>query len=168
MGPVSAEAEIDAPREAIFEYLLDVASRPVIFGPDMQEFRLFDLDSEGRGAGYRFRFRRGGWVGMTLASSERPNRVSERGETGRGNRTPAGFEWELSETVPGLSRVRLSYWTEVTGPAAALDRITGHAGRYERILKAALGRLRDQVEEGSEEVEPIAVAGGNRFETGVP
>lgn len=168
MGPVSAEAEIDASREAIFEYLLDVASRPVIFGPDMQEFRLFDLDSEGLGAGYRFRFRRGAWVGMTLVSSERPIRVSERGETGRGNRTPAGFEWELSETVAGLSLVRVSYWTEVTGPAAAVDRITGHAGRHERVLKAALGRLRDQVEEGSEEVESIAVAGGNRFDTGVP
>lgn len=168
MGPVSAEAEIDASREAIFEYLLDVASRPVIFGPDMQEFRLFDLDSEGLGAGYRFRFRRGAWVGMTLVSSERPIRVSERGETGRGNRTPAGFEWELSETVAGLSLVRVSYWTEVTGPAAAVDRITGHAGRHERVLKAALGRLRDQVEEGSEEVGSIAVAGGNRFDTGVP
>jgi hypothetical protein len=168
MGPVSEEAEIDAPREAIFEYLLDVASRPVIFGSDMQQFRLFDLDSDGLGAGYRFRFRRGGWVGMTLASSECPIRLSERGQTGRGNRTPAGFEWEISETVAGLSRVRLSYWTEVTGPAGALDRITGHAGRYERVLKAALGRLRDQVESGAEEVEAITVAGGNRFETGVP
>ena len=168
MGPVSAEADIDAPREAIFAYLLDVASRPVIFGPDMQQFRLFDLDSEGLGAGYRFRFRRGAWVGMTLVSSERPIRLSERGETGRGNRTPAGFEWELAETVAGLSRVRLSYWTEVAGPSAALDRVTGHPGRHERFLKAALGRLREQVEQGSEEVMPVEVAGGNRFETGVP
>ncbi|MFM9150172.1 MAG: hypothetical protein ACKORA_06840 [Solirubrobacterales bacterium] len=71
MGPVFAEAEIDATREEIFEYLLDVASRPVIFGPDMEQFHLFDLDPVGKGAGYRFRFKRGGWVGMTLVSTER-------------------------------------------------------------------------------------------------
>jgi len=168
MGPVSAEAEIDATREAIFDYLLDVGSRPVIFSRDMEEFRLLAIDPEGDGAGYRFRFRRGGWTGMTIESSERPVRISERGETGRGNRTPAGFEWELSETPSGLSQVRLSYWTEVSGPGAVLDRLTGHAGRYTRILRASLGRLREEVEGGDRKVELPVVAGGNRFETGIP
>lgn len=168
MGPVFAEAEIDASREEIFDYLLDVASRPVIFGPDMEQFRLFDLDTEGEGAGYRFRFKRGGWVGMTLVSTERPIRLSERGETGRGNQTVAGFEWELSETPAGLSLVRLSYWTEVTGAAGALDRVTGHAGRHTRVLRAALGRLREQVEGGGEAIAHVEVAGGNRFQTGIP
>ena len=168
MGPVSAEAEIDAPRQVIFDYLMDVESRPVLFGSDMEHFRLLDLDPEGEGAGYRFRFKRGKWVGMTVESSERPIRISERGETGRGNRTPAGFEWELSETPAGLSQVRLSHWTEVMGAAAALDRITGHSGRYTRILRAALGRLRTQVESGEEQVDRLTVAGGNRFETGIP
>lgn len=168
MGPVSAEAEIDATREAIFDYLLDVGSRPVIFSRDMEDFRLLDIDPEGDGAGYRFRFRRGGWIGMTIESSERPVRISERGETGRGNRTPAGFEWEFSETPSGLSQVRLSYWTEVSGPGAAIDRLTGHAGRYTRILRTSLGRLREEVEEGARKVELPVVAGGNRFETGIP
>lgn len=168
MGPVYAEAEMDASRGAIFDYLLDVGSRPVIFGSDIEDFRLLDIDPEGEGAGYRFRFRRGSWVGMTIESSERPVRLSERGETGRGNRTPAGFEWELSETPAGLSNVRVSYWTEVEGVSAALDRVTGHPGRHARILRAALGRLREQVEGGPEKVEFLAVAGGNRFETGVP
>ncbi|MFZ9668812.1 MAG: SRPBCC family protein [Solirubrobacterales bacterium] len=168
MGPVFAEAEIDASREEIFDYLLDVASRPIIFGPDMEQFRLFDLDTEGEGAGYRFRFKRGGWVGMTLVSSERPIRLSERGQTGRGNQTVAGLEWELSETPAGLSLVRLSYWTEVTGAAGALDRVTGHAGRHTRVLRAALGRLREQVESGGEAIAHVEVAGGNRFQTGIP
>ena len=168
MGPVFAEAEVDATREAIFDYLIDVGSRPVIFGPDMEDFRLLDIDPEGVGAGYRFWFRRGSQVAMTVESSERPGRISERGETGRGNRTPAGFEWELSETPSGLSQVRLSYWTEVSGAGAALDRLTGHPGRHTRILRSALGRLREQVEDGARKLELPAIAGGNRFETGIP
>lgn len=168
MGPVFAEAEIDAPREAIFDYLMDLASRPVIFDRDIEDFRLVDLDSKGVGAGCRFRFRRGDWVGMTIVAAERPMRISERGETGRGNRTIAGLEWEIGESITGLSEVRLSYWTEVEGVAGTIDRLTGGAGRHERYLKSALARLRHEVETGSDAVERIQVAGGNRFETGVP
>lgn len=169
MGPVYAEAEIDVPREVLFDYLMDYSTRPVLFGDDMSGFRLVGYQSEGVGAGARFRLgKHGSWLGMSITAGERPVRISERGATGRGNMTPAGFEWEFEATPAGPTAVTLSYWTEVTGPAAVPDRFTGRAGWHTRILKAALGRLRDQAEGGLFERETLTVAGGNRFETGVP
>lgn len=169
MGPVYAEAEIDVPREVLFDYLMDYATRPVVFGDDITAFRPVGFDLEGVGAGARFRLgKHGSWLGMTLSGADRPVRISERGTTGRGNRTPAGFEWEFEVTPAGPTAVRLSYWTEVGGAAAVPDRFTGRAGWHTRILKSALGRLRTQTEEGRFDRADVAVAGGNRFETGVP
>jgi hypothetical protein len=169
MGPVYAEAEIDVPREVLFDYLLDYGSRPVVFGEDLIAFRLVTFDSDGIGAGARFRLgKHGSWLGMTITEAERPVRISERGTTGRGNMTPAGFEWEFETTPAGPTAVRLSYWTEVVGAAAVPDRFTGRAGWHTRFLKSALGRLRVETEEGRFGKEDLAVAGGNRFETGVP
>lgn len=169
MGPVFAEAEIDASRQKIFDYLLDLGSRPVIFGDSVTEFRLLDIQSRGIGSGARFRFgKRGSWVDLTITGAEEPRRISERGHTGRGNRTPAGMEWEIEETPAGPSRVRASYWTEVSGVAGAVDRITGGAGKHERMLRSALTRLRSEVESGVETSEVPRIAGIGRFETGVP
>ena len=159
MGPVYAEAEIDVPREVLFDYLMDYASRPVVFGDDLLGFRPVGFETEGVGVGARFRLgRHGSWLGMSITDAERPVRISERG----------GFEWEFESTPAGPTAVRLSYWTEVEGAAAVPDRFTGRSGWHARLLKSALGRLRTQAEDGRFEVADVAVAGGNRFETGVP
>ena len=169
MGPVYAEAEIDAPREEIFEYLLDYLTRPVLFGDSASDFRMLQLDPRGVGAGARFRFRRrSAWVSLAITGAERPSRVSERGSTGRGNQTPAGMEWEITETEGGPSRVKVFYWTEPSGLAAVPDRLTGGAGWYGRLLKRVLAHLREEIEGGREEAAALSVAGGNRFETGIP
>jgi hypothetical protein len=169
MGPVYAEAEIDVPREVLFDYLMDYSTRPVVFGEDLTGFRLVGFEAVGIGAGARFRLgKHGSWLGMSITDAEGPVRISERGSTGRGNMTPAGFEWEFEVTPAGPTAVRLSYWTEVEGAAAVPDRFTGRAGWHTRLLKSALGRLRVQVEEGRFGREDLTVAGGNRFETGVP
>lgn len=169
MGPVYAEAEIDVPREVLFDYLMDYSTRPVIFGEDLIDFRLVGFESDGVGVGARFRLgKHGSWLGMSITEAERPVRISERGSTGRANMTPAGFEWEFETTPAGPTAVRLSYWTQVEGAAAVPDRFTGRAGWHTRALKAALVRLRDQVEEGLFERSSVTVAGRSRFETGVP
>jgi len=169
MGPVYAEAEIDAPREEIFEYLLDYLTRPVLFGESASDFRMLRLDPRGVGAGARFRFRRRrAWVSLAITNAESPNRISERGSTGRGNQTPAGMEWEISESESGLSQVKVYYWTAPSGVAAVPDRITGGAGWYGRLMKRVLTRLREEIEGGREEAAALSVAGGNRFQTGIP
>lgn len=169
MGPVSAEAEIDAPREEIFEYLLDYLTRPVLFGDSASDFRMLQLEPRGVGAGARFKFRRrSAWASLAITDAERPSRISERGSTGRGNLTPAGMEWEITETEAGPSKVKVYYWTEPSRAAAVPDRLTGGAGWYGRFLKRVLACLREEIEGGREEAAALSVAGGNRFETGIP
>ncbi len=168
MGPVYAEIEIDAPREQIFEYLMDIATRPILFGDAIEDFRLLRLESEGVGAGARFRFkRRSAWIDTTITSVEPPRRVSERGAGGHFNRGLNGFEWEIAESVGSVSTVRLSYWTEPQGFARLTDRLTGGAGWYRRRLGHALDRLRDRIETEQTGSAPIPVAGGNRYATGI-
>lgn len=168
MGPVFAEINIDAPPERIRDYLMDFATRRELYGNSVDQFRLLRLNSRGVGAGARFRFKRGrSWVDSSIIEAG-SRRISERGEAGRFNRTPAGTEWELDESSAGVTRVRLSYWTEPSGAAAHFDRLTGRAGWHSRRLKRATRRLRELMEAPEVPVTaPVGVAGGKRHETGV-
>ncbi|MEX0620516.1 MAG: SRPBCC family protein [Solirubrobacterales bacterium] len=168
MGPLYAEIEIDAPREVIYEYLLDIATRPGIYDGSISDFRLLRLDTRGIGAGARFRFRRrSAWVDTTITTVDPPRRISERGSTGRLNGNSTGTEWEIAETANGLSLVRLSYWVEPHGVYRHFHRFTGGSRWYGRQLRHAVRRLRDVVEAERLKTDRIRVAGGNRFETGV-
>jgi len=168
MGPLYAEIEIDAPREVIYEYLLDIATRPKIFGDSISEFRLLRLDTRGIGAGARFRFkRRSAWVDTTIFAVDPPRRISERGATGRLNRNMTGTEWEITEAANGVSVVRLTYWVDPHGFYLHFHRLTGGSRWYGRQLRHAVRRLRDMVEAERMESDDITVAGGNRYETGV-
>lgn len=168
MGPVYAEIEIDAPREMIFNYLLDMATRPDLYGKSVSEFRLLRLDSRGVGAGARFRFRKHkAWADSSIVAADPPRRISERGNTGRLNRTVTGTEWEIAESAGGVSTVRISYWTEPTGMAKMFDRLRGGAGWYGRLMKRTANELRERVEAERMATAPVGVNGGNRYSTGV-
>lgn len=168
MGPVYAEIEIDAPRELIFNYLMDMATRPDLYGKSVSKVRLLRLDSRGIGAGARFQFkRRKAWADSSITAAESPRRISERGATGRLNRTVTGTEWEIAESPSGVSLVRVSYWTEPKGMAKAFDRMNGGAGWYRRLMKRVAAELRDRVEAERLSTVPVGVAGGNRYSTGV-
>jgi len=168
MGPVYAEIEIDAPREQIFEYLMDMATRPDLYGDSISDFRLLRLESRGIGAGARFRFKhKKAWADSAITSTDFPRRISERGATGRLNRTATGTEWEIAEAPGGVSTVRVSYWTEPTGMAKMFDRLKGGAGWYGRLMKRVASELRARVEAEKTSAVPVGVAGGNRYSTGV-
>ncbi len=168
MGPVYAEIEIDAPREMIFDYLLDIATRPVLFGNSIEDFRLLRLETRGVGAGARFRFkRRSAWNDTTITAAENPRRISERGSTGRLNRNQTGFEWEIGEEATGVSVVRLSYWIEPWGVYRYVQRFTGGSRWYTKRMGKALRQLRDRIEAERTTTGPIEVAGGNRYKTGI-
>jgi len=168
MGPVYAEIEIDAPREQIFDYLMDMATRPDLYRDSITDFRLLRLESRGIGAGARFRFKkRKAWADSAITATEAPRRISERGATGRLNRTPTGTEWEIAESPSGGSTVRVSYWTEPSGMAKMFDRLRGGTGWYGRLMKRVAAELRDRVEAERTAAVPVGVAGGNRYSTGV-
>jgi uncharacterized protein YndB with AHSA1/START domain len=172
MGPVSAEIEIDAPRERVFATIADLARRPSFTDHFLSGFRLTRIESSGIGAGARFRVAsplRSVWMDTTIVELEEPHRVVERGRGGRANRIPSTTLWELTEGTGSLTRVRVSRWTEPSNPLdRTLEILAANSISEQRGWREALRRLRDRLE--SEEAAPalVAVAGGNPHATGIP
>jgi uncharacterized protein YndB with AHSA1/START domain len=171
MGPVSAEVEIDVPRERVFETIGDLAVRPAFADHFLSHFHLTRIESRGVGAGARFKVEaplRSVWMDTTIVELEEPHRIVERGRGGRANRIPAHTVWELTEGPGSLTSVRLSHWTGPGNVDRALEILSAASVWQERGWRRALHRLRDGLESGALESRRIAVAGGNRYETGIP
>jgi uncharacterized protein YndB with AHSA1/START domain len=172
MGPIRAETEIDLPRERVFAVLADLAARPSFADHLLTDFHLTRIESSGIGAGARFRVwvpLRSIWADTTIVELEPPHRIVEHGRCGRGNRIPTRTAWELTEGPGSLTSVRLSHWTEPAKPIdRALEIVTAASCWQRRGWQKALSRLRDELEADPPRVRRIAVAGGNRYATGVP
>jgi len=172
MGPVSAEIEIDAPRERVFEVIADLARRPSFTDHFLDDFHLTRIESRGIGAGARFRVAsplRKVWMDTAIDELEAPHKLVERGRGGRGNRIPTTTVWELTEGAGSLTRVRVSHWTEPSNPLdRALEVLAGNSASALRGWRTALHRLRGQLESGEAAPAPVAVAGGNPHATGIP
>lgn len=172
MGPVSASTAVDVPRKRVFEFVGDLANRPLFTDHFISDFHLSRLDSAGIGAGARFRFfapPQAIWMETAIEEVEAPHRIVERGRGGRGGRVPSTTAWELLEGPGSLTTVRVSYRTEPTHPLDRAKEAIGLAAHwYERDWGIALRRLRDLLESGAPVSEPVGIAGGNRHATGVP
>jgi uncharacterized protein YndB with AHSA1/START domain len=171
MGPVSAEVEIDAPREQIYAALVDLSARPSFTDHFQTGFHLTRIDPVGIGAGARYRVKapwRKVWMDSAIVSVEEPFQIVEAGEAGRVNRIGNHVVWELREGPGPLSTVRVTHWTEPTPVDRVLEIASAGSFWLERGWREALRRLRDQIESDQPIVERIAVAGGNRYATGIP
>jgi uncharacterized protein YndB with AHSA1/START domain len=165
MGPISATTSIDAPRERVFAFLVDLANRPAIFGSFVSEYRLERLDSAGVGAAARFRVAESGlWMESVIEEASPPHRILERGSGGRLGRIPIFTAWELTEGPNrGTCEVRVTFWTEPKNPFDRARERAPWAGRfYRRSWAAVLARLKQVIEDGTP-VERVAVAGGDRI-----
>jgi|SRR5215213_4906702 len=171
MGPIAAEIEVDVPREEAFALLSDLSARPSFTDHFLTDFHLTRIDAVGVGAGARFRVKaplRSPWEDTTIVEVEAPFRIVERGLGGRTNRIPNHTVWELTSGAGSLTRVRLSHWTEPKHLDRGLEILSAGSVWQERRWKQALRRLRDNLEGERLEIERIAVAGGNRYATGIP
>lgn len=172
MGPVSAEIEIDAPRERVFAVIADLARRPSFTDHFLTDFHLTRIESGGIGAGARFRVTaplRSVWMDTAIEELEGSFRIVEHGRGGRGNRIPATTVWELTEGTGPLTKVRVSHWTEPSNPLdRALEVFAGYSIWVRRGWHEALRRLRDQLESEGDAPAQVAVAGGNAHATGIP
>jgi uncharacterized protein YndB with AHSA1/START domain len=171
MGPVSAEIEIDLPREEVFATLADLAARPSFTDHFLTDFHLLRIEARGAGAGARFRARgplRKVWMDTAIVATEEPFRIVEEGRGGRGNRIRNHTVWELTEAPGGLTAVRVSHWTEPAAVDRVLELLSLGSVWQGRGWRQALCRLRDNLESDHPVVERIAVAGGNRYATGIP
>src|SRR5919107_3698704 len=112
MGPVSAELEIDAPREQVFAALADLGARPSFTDHFLTGFHLTRIDGSGVGAGARFRVAaplRKVWMDTAIVAVEEPFRIVEEGRGGRANRIRNHTAWELTEAPGGLTAVRVTH-----------------------------------------------------------
>lgn len=172
MGPVSAEIEIDAPRERVFAAIADLSHRLFFTDHFLTGFHLTRIESIGLGAGARFRVAsplRSVWMDTAIAELEAPYRLVERGRGGRANRIPVTTAWELTEGAGSLTRVRVSHWTEPSNPFdRAVELAAANSVWAQRGWREALRRLRDRLENDEAAPAPPAVAGGNAHATGIP
>jgi hypothetical protein len=172
MGPVVAEIEVEASREAAFELLTDLGRRPNFTDHFLTGFRLTRIDARGIGAGARFRVKaplRSPWEDTTSVELSAPNRVEERGTGGRVNRIPNHTVWEIEPSKAGMIRIRVTHWTEPKEPIDKLVESLSFSAHFQRKgWERAIKRLRDLLEAGVPGGERIAVAGGNRYTTGIP
>lgn len=171
MGPISAETEIDVPRGRAFELIGDLAARPAFTDHFLSDFHLTRIDSSGVGAGARFRVEaplRSIWMDTAIVRLEEPFRIVEEGRGGRANRIRCHTVWELTGGAGSLTRVRLVHWTEPRNPLdRALELASAASLWQQRGWRGALRRLRELLESEAA-AERIAVAGGNRYATGIP
>lgn len=172
MGPISAEVEVDASREEIFPLLTDLSLRPSFTDHFLEDFHLTRIDAVGIGAGARFRIGtplRSPWADTAIVELEEPFKVVERGWTGRANRIETATVWELTGGTGGLTKVTLATSTKPSNPLdRAVEVLSGAETFQRRGWREALHRLRE-ILEGERQIEGrVAVAGGNRYATGIP
>jgi len=171
MGPISAETEIDVPRERVFEFISDLASRPSFTDHFLSDFHLTRLESRGVGAGARFRVEqplRSVWMDTAVTELQAPHLIVEHGHGGRLNRIRTRTVWELTEGPGSLTTVRVADWTEPGPVDRVLEVASGASFWQQRGWREAMRRLRDLLESEAPRPARIAVAGGNRYATGVP
>ena len=151
MDPISLHANIDRPREEVFAYLADVANHPEFTDHFLKDWRLTREESEGRGAGARYRqtgrFDRFGYYDLSLAELDPPYRIIAVGRGGKYNRIKTFHQWTLEPDGDGT---RLEYLYE-TEPPLRSDRIVEAAGGrrswFRRGAGKALRRLQNILEE---------------------
>ena len=160
MVPVHVHATIAAPREDVFDFVVDLANRASWMDHCTSGLRLAHPKSDGVGAAARYRleapFYRV-WVATQIVEAERPRRIVEHTRGGHSNRSDGEIVFELSRPGKGLTRVELTIWSQ---PGTARERFLEKLGArrwVKRQAKIALARLRAVFEERPD--EPLARTG---------
>jgi uncharacterized protein YndB with AHSA1/START domain len=162
VDPLTLHVNIDRPREQVFAYLADVANHPEFTDHFLKGWRLTREQSEGRGAGARYRqdgrFDRFGYYDLNLAELDPPRRIVGVGRGGKYNRIKTFAEWKLEPTGGG-TRVDFVFETEPALPTDRLIEAFGYRGWVRRNANKALKRLRGILEDNEGRGVRATVAG---------
>jgi len=161
---VTVNVTIDRPREEVFAYLADIANHPEFCDHYRKDWRLTREDSQGRGAGARYRrdaaFDRFGYYDVNFSEVQAPHRIVGVGRGGKYNRIKTFEQWTLEPAGGGGTRLEYLYETE---PPLATDRLvealTGRRGWARRHGGKAMRRLRSILEENRDRGARATVAG---------
>jgi uncharacterized protein YndB with AHSA1/START domain len=162
MREVTVDVHISAPREQIFDFIVDLAGRPSYTDHYLDDFRLARVNPVGVGAAARFRLRLPlgkQYAELRISEAERPRTVVEEMRVGRLGRNRSVAVYELSQGAGGLTHVELTTYAE---PATPIDRLKeiGAASWVRRKTKKSLERLRAIFEEPDRTpVERATIAG---------
>ena len=163
MDPVTLHVNIDRPREEVFAYLADIANHPEFTDHFLGDWRLTRVDSEGRGAGARYRqggrLDRFGYYDMSFAEVDPPYRLIAVGRGGKYNRIETFHQWTLE---PSSSGTRLEYLYETEPPLRTdrlIEALSGRRGWFRRNGGKALRRLRTILEEDRDRGARATVGG---------
>jgi hypothetical protein len=168
MGPFFLTTTVDAPREAVFDFLCDLSVRPSWTGHFATDFRLAREQPAGRGAAARFWVDAPGgirYMETVIAEAERPRLVVEHGRGGRLDRTLVHAAWELSEGSGGVTDLTLTFWTEPGSPLDRIGELLLAKRWWRRNWKRAMRQLRELVESGGEPPQRVGIGGGDRLPT---
>src|SRR5712671_5152359 len=150
MLPVTVDAYISAPREELYEWIADLASRPAWCDHFQKDYRLAHPRSRGKGAAARYlldaplaRM----YVETAIVEAESPLSIGEATHGGRYGRTKGEVVWEISRGGPGLTKVEMTTQWEAGTPRERFKETLGSRRWLRRQSKVALERLRVIFEE---------------------
>jgi uncharacterized protein YndB with AHSA1/START domain len=163
VNPVTVSTTIARPREEVFEYLADVASRAEFTDHYLVDWHLLRENTYGVGAGARFRAKmplnRFSWADVTIAELAAPYRIVERGRGGKFNRVRMLGVYTLSPGASGTTKVEYTYETD---PQLFSDKVmealVGSRWTH-RMIGKSMRRLRRVLEEGRDRGRRPSVAG---------
>jgi len=162
MREVTVSATISAPREAVFDFVADLAARPTFAGHFMEDYRLARVQPVGVGAAARFKLDAplaSEYAELTITRADRPRQIVEEIRYGRRGRNRSVAVYDFTRESGSLTRVEL---TTLSEPATLVDRLKeiGAAGWIRRKTRKALDRLRMVFEEPDRvKVERASIAG---------
>jgi len=164
MEPISLSIPVDASRERVFDFLIDLSARPTWIDHFTDDYRLERIPPAGKGAAARFKVAAPGgvtYMETVIAEVERPHLIVEHGRGGHLDRVPIRTVWELTEGA-GVTTVSLTFWTE---PTALLDKLRelSRSRWWRRRWARALRRMRDAIEAGGDVAQRAEVAGRDRL-----
>jgi uncharacterized protein YndB with AHSA1/START domain len=172
MRPLTVSAVIDAPRERLFDYLVDVANHAEFTDHFLKDFRLERLASRGVGASASFRVEAaaarlplarplfGLWGEIVITSVEPPYRIWIDGHAGRLGRVALAIEYRLVLDGDDMTKVELTFASEPAKRSDALREALGARPWLRAKLRTALRRVRSILEEGEPSAHAVRVAAG--------
>jgi uncharacterized protein YndB with AHSA1/START domain len=162
MREVKVSAIISAPREAVFDFVCDLAARPSYTDHYMEDYRLARVKPVGVGAAARFKLDApfaSEYAELTITKADRPRQIIEEIRVGRRGRNRSVAVYDFTRESARVTRVELTTFSE---PATMIDRFKeiGAAAWIRRQTRKSLDRLRMIFEEPDRvELKRATIAG---------